>query len=134
MNGDPIAEEPFSWSISESGTYDLDGGFLGTEYHINGPDGLICSVRTQRLAEDIASLPILQRELDRLRLVPVRRSEDDRLESVCQLLEELLAEVKRGNAVERTGAVSSVQSRGLATTKDIGHARVTRDLISKRRG
>jgi hypothetical protein len=45
----------------------------------------------------------------------VQRSEDNRLESVCQLLEELLAEVKRGNAVERTGSVSSVQIEDFPT-------------------
>ncbi len=30
------------------------------------------------------------------------------LASMCQLLEELLAELKRGNSIERTGSVSSV--------------------------
>ncbi len=40
------------------------------------------------------------------------------LASMCQLLEELLAEMKRWNSVAREGAVSSVEIKFLAPTKD----------------
>jgi hypothetical protein len=108
MTAEPTTErdltEPMCWPLVEYPTSEGD-----TRYGVDTPAGRV-HVPDQALAEDIAALPILKRELERLSgLVPVRRSEDNRLESVCQLLEELLAELKRGNAVERTGSVSSVQ-------------------------
>jgi hypothetical protein len=106
MTAEPTTErdltEPMCWPLVEYPTSEGD-----TRYGVDTPAGRV-HVPDQALAEDIAALPILKRELKRLSgLIPVQRSEDNRLESVCQLLEELLTEVKRGNAVERTGSVSS---------------------------
>jgi hypothetical protein len=42
-------------------------------------------------------------------VVPIQRSEYDLQVATLQLLEEILAELKRANAAERTGSVSSVQ-------------------------
>jgi hypothetical protein len=46
--------------------------------------------------------------------IPLGSEQDDLLISMCSLLEALLVEVKRGNNVERTGAVSSVEIKFLA--------------------
>jgi hypothetical protein len=48
------------------------------------------------------------------RRVPIARTDDQMLESICQLLVEILAEVKRGNSAAREGAVSSCEIKFLA--------------------
>jgi hypothetical protein len=107
------------YSISEYVKTRQDGAnaVAWTEYQVEDGATVIARGITDRgIAEDIANLPLLKQMVQNGiggRLVPVQRydlrSEHDLQVAALQLLEELLAEVKRGNTAERTGAVSSVQ-------------------------
>lgn len=117
--------ETLTWTISEYVKTEQDGDGIGvwTEYQVEDGVTVIATGITDRdIAEDIANLPLLRQMVQNglaARLVPVQRY-DQRpdhavLVSIAHLQEEILAELKRANAVERTGAVSSVEMKFLAS-------------------
>lgn len=102
---------PLTWPIEDG----ADKG-VWPRFSITTPTGKVWT-EDQALAEDVATIPLMRRQLEQPldremhagRVVPVQRSEHDLLVSLCGLVEELLMEVRRGNSLERTGSVSSVQ-------------------------
>jgi hypothetical protein len=106
--------ESLSWQITEYADHDRDTlVIVGSKYQVERGGEVICTgISDQKLAEDIAAIPLMKQMLQNgigSRLVPAQRSEHSLQVAQLQLLEEILAELKRGNAAERTGSISSVQ-------------------------